>query len=71
MKRRDRGYWVPHTCVQLREVLREMGITRVNGRPLSRVRKRQLYAVFFRIREQKRGQDESIHSPFATDNVQQ
>jgi hypothetical protein len=48
-----RRYWVPSTCRQLREELRKAGITRISGRPLSRVRKKQLYAVFFRLREKQ------------------
>lgn len=50
----QRGYWVPCYAWQLREELLKAGITRVSGRPLSRVRKRQLYAVFFRLREEQR-----------------
>ena len=46
-----RSYWVPHTCTQLREQLRRMGVQRISGRSLSRVRKQQLYAVFIRLRD--------------------
>jgi len=46
-----RDYWVPSNCRQLREALRDMGVTKISGRPLSRVRKRQLYAVYYRLRE--------------------
>lgn len=45
-----RPYWVPQTCAQLREQLQQMGVQRISGRPISRVRKQQLYAVFFRLR---------------------
>jgi hypothetical protein len=46
-----RPFWVPSNCRQLREALRSMGVTKISGRPLSRVRKRQLYAVYYRLRE--------------------
>jgi hypothetical protein len=46
-----RSYWVPQTCTQLREQLRRMGVQRISGRSLSRVRKQQLYAVFIRLRD--------------------
>ena len=47
----QRGYWVPQYAYQLRGVLREMGVDRINGVPLSRVRKAQLYAVYFQLRD--------------------
>ena len=49
-----RGYWVPRTCGELREALRKMGVKRIGGKPLGRVRKKQLYAVYFAMRD--RGQ---------------
>ena len=48
-----RPYWVPRTCAGLRDQLRRMGVTKINGKPLRRVRKAQLYAVFYAMR--KRG----------------
>lgn len=54
MRRIHRDYWIPNYAWQLREELRKAGITHVCGRALARVRKRQLYAVFFRLREQQR-----------------
>ena len=49
-----RRFWVPRTVAQLREELRKMGITRINGVPLGRVRKEQLLAVFLAMRERGR-----------------
>lgn len=49
--RRPKPYWVPRTCRELRSSLRRMGVTRIGGKPLSKVRKRQLYAVFFKVRD--------------------
>ena len=46
-----RPYWVPSNCRQLREALRDMGVTRISGHPLSRVRRGQLYAVYLSMRE--------------------
>jgi hypothetical protein len=51
-----RPYWVPSNCRQLREALRDMGVVRISGRPLSRVRKAQLYAVYYRLRETAQGE---------------
>ena len=51
MRMGRRAYWVPQTCAQLREQLRQMGVQRISGRSLSRVRKQQLYAVFLRLRD--------------------
>jgi len=48
-----RPYWVPSTCAQLRQALGEMGVTRINGRPLSRIRKAQLLAVYISMREKR------------------
>jgi hypothetical protein len=33
-----------------------MGVVRISGRPLSRVRKAQLYAVYYRLRETAQGE---------------
>lgn len=49
--RQPKPYYVPKTCAELRESLKRMGITRINGHPLGRIRKRQLYAVFFKVRD--------------------
>lgn len=49
--RQRRPYYVPTTAAELRESLRRMGVERVNGRPLSRIHKRQLQAVWFRMRD--------------------
>lgn len=49
--RYPKPYYVPRTCRELRESLRQMGVTRIGGMPLSRVRKKQLYAVFFGMRD--------------------
>ena len=46
-----RNYYVPRACAELRDQLRKMGVTRINGTPLSRIRKAQLYAVFYALRE--------------------
>lgn len=48
-----RPYWIPRTCAQLRQALREMGATKINGQPLSRVRKAQLLAVYISMREKR------------------
>ena len=53
--RYSKPYWVPGTCAELRASLRRMGVTRISGRPLGRVRKAQLYAVFFRMRDGRWG----------------
>lgn len=45
-----RRYYVPRTCRELRAQLRAMGVVRINGRPLSRIRKAQLLAVFHTMR---------------------
>ena len=47
-----RRFWVPRTVAQLRTALREMGVVRVNGVPLGRVRRDQLLAVFLAMRGQ-------------------
>lgn len=52
-----RPYRVPTNCRQLREALRDMGVTRISGHPLSRVRKGQLYAVYLSMREKAELQD--------------
>jgi len=49
--RQRRPYYVPTTADELRESLRRMGVERVNGRPLSRIHKRQLLAVWFQMRD--------------------
>ena len=38
---------------QLREELRKLGVTRINGVPLGRVRREQLVAVFLAMREER------------------
>lgn len=43
--RQPRPYVVPRTARDLREGLKRMGIERINGRPLDRVRVDQLRAV--------------------------
>lgn len=43
-------YYVPRTCKELRTQLRAMGVTRINKRPLGRIRKAQLLAVFHAYR---------------------
>lgn len=40
------GYWVPRTCYELRQALRQAGIERINDKPLSRIHKAQLLAVW-------------------------
>jgi len=50
-----RPYYVPRTCRELREQLRAMGATRINGQPLSQIRKAQLLAVFISMRERRLG----------------
>lgn len=67
MRRIHRGYWIPNYAWQLREELRKARITRVSGQALARVRKRQLYAVFFRLREQQRKgeRDGTVRGEFA------
>jgi len=52
-----RSYWVPSTCRQLRQALREMGVTRISGRPLGRVRKAQLMAVYLAMRDKREHND--------------
>jgi len=54
-----RHYWVPSTCRQLRQVLREMDVTRISGRPLSRVRKAQLMAVYLAMRDKR---EHNVHT---------
>jgi hypothetical protein len=49
--RTRKWYWVPGTCRELRQALRKMGVKRISGKPLSMVKKRQLYAVYFEMRE--------------------
>lgn len=49
-------YWVPRTCGELRAGLRRMGVTRISGRPLGRVRKGQLLAVYLRVRDERWGE---------------
>ena len=44
---------MPRTCVELRERLRAMGVVRVSGLPLGKVRKKQLYAVYFSMLERR------------------
>ena len=44
-------YYVPRTCRELREQLRTMGATRINGKPLAQIRKAQLLAVFHAMRQ--------------------
>lgn len=44
-----RGWWMPQTCVELRAALRAVGVVRISGRPLGRVRKAQLAAVWRRL----------------------
>ena len=51
MLRQSKPYHVPRTCAELRRSLGRMGVKRINGRPLARIRKRQLYAVFFKVRD--------------------
>lgn len=46
-------YWVPRTCGELRAGLRRMGVTRISGKPLGRVRKRQLLAVYLKVRDER------------------
>ena len=56
--RGHRGYWVPGTAWELRRALREIGVTRISGRPLGRVRKAQLAAVWCAMMERGReGED--------------
>ena len=52
VRRWPKPYYVPRTCRELREGLRKMGVTRIRGKPLSRVRKKQLYAVWFAKRDE-------------------
>ena len=52
-------YYVPRTCRELREQLRAMGVTRINRRPLSRIRKVQLLAVFHAMRSNSYSETES------------
>lgn len=59
--RMRRPYYVPRTCRDLRAGLLRMGIKRINGQPLSRVRKQQLLAVYIRVR------DERWHGPMPED----
>lgn len=49
--RQRRPYYVPRTADELREGLRRMGVERVNGKPLSRIHKRQLTAVYLSLRD--------------------
>lgn len=49
--RMRRPYYVPRTCRELRAGLRRMGVERINDQPLDRVRKRQLLAVYIRVRD--------------------
>ena len=52
-----RPYWVPSNCRQLRQALRDMGVARISGHPLSQVRKAQLYAVYLSMRDKAERQD--------------
>ncbi len=51
--RQPRPYVVPRTARDLREGLKRMGIERINGRPLARVRVDQLRAVYLRERDRR------------------
>jgi len=51
--RQPRPYVVPRTGRELREGLKRMGVTRINGRPLARVRVDQLRAVYLRERDRR------------------
>jgi hypothetical protein len=54
------SYWVPKTCAGLRDQLRRMGVTHISGRPIARVRRAQLYAVFFKMRNKTLSPSNSI-----------
>jgi len=45
----SRDFWVPQNCTQLRDALRKQGITHIAGRPVGRVKRAQLYAVWFQL----------------------
>jgi hypothetical protein len=51
--RQPRPYVVPRTARDLREGLKRMGIERINGLPLTRVRKDQLTAVYLKERDRR------------------